>query len=217
MINNPLLNAEVANPVCPTGWHELQLPRSGYKGHDELTLRAANVLRVWTAPETDPRVVARLYTPDGEVAGLYTDRMERKMLPEVDQFGKLMADAPGVELLKGRLPWAKEPVELAKDTLLGAMGLKHYPFSALSHVLVTAYMPSDLMEAMVRAYRLDAMLKYGGLPVLAVTDRPPDGVDLCALEQVRWPPGITLLATSERLADQVADVLFEVEVDVFQV
>jgi hypothetical protein len=129
-----------------------------------------------------------------------------------------MADAPGVEFLKGMLPWGNGPAVLGKDTLLGAMGIKHYPFSVLTHVLVTAYMPSDLLNGMVRAYRLDAMMKYGGLPVLGLPlIGEPSHEDTSGLEQVKWPEGVKILATSEKLADWIADFVFEVEVDVFQV
>lgn len=223
MIDNPLLNGlvgEAANPECPTGWHDMRLPRPGYQGHTELTLRAANVLRVW-APDlnTDPRVCARLYHPKGgDVAGLYTDRSEFKMVGKAGRNGKLMADAAGAELLKGKLPWANGPVELAPDTLLAAMGMKHYPFSVLSHVLVTAYMPSDLLAAMVKAYAFPTMLKYGGLPVLGLPlcGAPPHA-DTSGLELVRWPEGVKILATSETLADWIADFVFDVEVEVLDV
>lgn len=214
---NPLLETQITQPECPTGWHEMKLPRSGYQGHDEITLRAANVLRVWAPDlETDPRVCAKLYHPSGNVAGLYTDRGEFKMVGKAGRNAKLMADAAGVELLKGKLPWSRGPVELGPDTLLGAMGIKHYPFSVLSHVVVTSYMPSDLLAAMVKAYSLPAMQKYGGLPVLGLPHlgEPPHD-DTSGLELVRWPEGVKLLAITEELADWIADFIFEVEIDVF--
>jgi len=177
------------------------------------------VLRVW-APDlnTDPRVCARLYHPKGgDVAGLYTDRSEFRMVGKAGKNGKLMADAAGVELLKAKLPWSSGPVALGPDTLLGAMGMEHYPFSVLTHVLVSAYMPSDLLAAMVKAYSFPAMQKYGGLPVLGLPCHPGKDngrIDVAGLELVRWPEGVKILATSEDLADWIADVIFEVEVEV---
>ncbi len=217
---NPLLNMipTATQPECATGWHDMRLPKSGYQGHNEITLRAANVVRVW-APDlnTDPRVCARLYHPKGgDVAGLYTDRSEYKMVGKAGKRGKLMADSPGVEFLKGKVPWGSGPITLGPETLLGAMGLDHYPFSVLTHVVVTGYMPSDMLTAMVKAYTIGAMLKYSGLPVLGVPLIPgPDNgkLDVSGLEAVRWPEGVTLLATSAELADAISDVLFEVEID----
>lgn len=213
MINNPLLNGAASGPTptCPTGWYEMKLPHDGYKGHSAITLQAADILRIYNPDlDTDPRVVTRLYHPHGDVAGLFTDRCEFRMLGKVGKCGKLMADYAGVAFLKGKIPWGKDPIALPGGTLLGAMGMKYYPFSRLTNVMVTGLGPFDMLTAMIRAYRADAMLKYGGLPVLGC----PDG-DVSALDAVRWPEGITVLATSEKLADQVANLLFEVEVEVW--
>jgi hypothetical protein len=197
----------------------MKLPKPGYQGHTDVTLRAAGVLRVYNPDlNTSPRVCARLYHPKGgDVAGLYTDRSEFRMVGKAGRNGKLMADAAGVELLKGKLPWANGPVELAPDTLFRALGMTYYPFSVLTHVLVCAYMPSDLLAAMVKAYRLDVMQKYGGLPVLGLPMHPgPDNgsIDATGLELVRWPEGVKLLTTTEELADLVSEQIFELEVDV---
>jgi hypothetical protein len=217
MTPNPLLEGNTSGPVqtCPTGWHDMRLPRAGIYGHDEITLRASGVLRVYEPDlNTSPRVVARLYHPKGgDVAGMFTDRGEYMMLGKAGKRSKLMADAAGVELLKGKLPWAAGPVKLAPGTLLGAMGMEFYPFSTLSHVVVTGPMPSDLLDAMVKAYRMDNMMKYGGLPVLGCPEGA-DAIDLGGLELVRWPEGITVLATGEKLADQISDQIFDVEVEV---
>jgi len=216
MTGNPLLDGTSTGPAptCATGWHEMRLPRDGYKGHSTLTLTAADICRVH-APDlnTDPRVCSRLYHPGGDVCGLFTDRSEFMMLEKRGKRGKLMADAAGVWLLKGKLPWGKVPIPLDPSSLLAAMGVKNYPFSVLSHVVVTGPMPSDMLDAMVRAYRLDAMMAYGGLPVLGLPDNDPSG-----LEQVKWPK-VKILAysksgSSEKLADLISDVLFEVEVEV---
>jgi hypothetical protein len=205
---NPLLGD--ADQRCPTGWHMLDIPKAGYQGYSGVSLAAANVLRV-----REGKVVARLYHPEGDVAGLFCDDTSCVMLDRVGRRGKLMADGPGVHLLKARLPWSKHPVELPEDAPLRAMGVQHYPFSVLTHVVVTRSMPSDVQWAMTRAYTSEAMTRFGGLPVLGC----PDG-DISGLERVRWPDGVTVFAAvpggpsrCEEWADELAELLFEVEVE----
>jgi hypothetical protein len=189
----------------------MPLPKPGYQGFTEVSLQAADVLRVMERTKSrDERIVARLYSPQGAVVGLYTDRQEFKMLRGTDKRGVLMADAPGVEFLKGKIPWGKVPIPLPRESMLGAMGVEHYPFSELSHVVVTDYMPSDLLSAMVKAYGINAMVKYGGLPVLGCP-----ASDVSGLDRVKWPEGVTILAMTEALADRIAEVLFEVDVEVW--
>ena len=218
MISNPLLQGRRVETSCPTGWYQLGLPEAPYAGHTELAVAASGLVRLWAPPSGKRSACARLWHPWGAVAGLYTDRGDHKrMIGHAGRRGKVMGDFAGVEFLRRRIPWSRDPIKIQRGSAYAALGIQYHPFSVLSHVLISAGGPAQLLAAAESACSVQALQRYSGVPVLCLP-RLPDGsaVDLAALDRIHWPKGITILSATAALADQIADQIF-VAVDLWSV
>lgn len=213
-LHNPLLDLRPA-PVCPTGWHGFPSPPGGYRGHSETAILAADVVRELQRSGRPSVGVSRLYTGRGEIAGLVTDGGERTLLADAPPTGHLLADLPGVAMLRGQIPWggAQGPVALPQESAWRRLGLHQYPYSVISRVLITVGGPAELMGAIVLARRPEIVREYLGLPVLCLPWRVPGVPDTTGLEAVQWPEGVIATALTPELAEDVAEIVFEVDAE----
>ncbi|MBT8428291.1 MAG: hypothetical protein KJN79_00115 [Gammaproteobacteria bacterium] len=214
MIENPLLDRPELEPACPTGWRDMAFPPGPYHGHSELAIRSSGVLRLFEVSGREPCVCARLWHPSGMIAGLYTEQGECvRMVGHAGRCNKVMGDAFAIGVLQRKIPWAKEAIRIPETHPLWALGLGYFPFSYLSHILVTMGSPADLLSAMVEASGIASLRRYGGCPVFCLPSLVDGGPDLGALSRIQWPNGVTVLATGADLADKVAEECFDVEVE----
>lgn len=211
----PARNPLLAPPSCPTGWDNLPSMAGGYLGYSEMALLAADVVRELPRSPGPPAAVSRLYTGRGQIAGLVTDGGERLLLPDTTPTGHLLADLAGVAMLRGRVPWsgAQGPVALPQDSAWRRLGLHQYPYSVISRVLITAGGPGELMAAVVLARQPDIVREYLGMPVLCLPWRSFGIPDTAGLEAVRWPEGVIATALTPELAEDVSEVVFEVDAE----
>lgn len=210
MTPNPLLG-QPHRRDCPTGWDRLPPVPDGWRGYSAMTLAASGVVRLWGAHFGRPAVCSRLYHPDsGAIAGLYTENGEAvKLQGHAGRGSKVLADEPGQQFLCRWLPRSSEPILNPADSWYASLGIKYMPFSRLTHVLVVAGGPADLLDGVVAVCGIPVLRKCGGVPVLCMPRKPRvSDIDLAGLEKIRWPKGVTVLARGAELADQIAEQIF---------
>lgn len=145
-------------------------------------------------------VVTRAWTPKGTAIGFYDGISHKDINGEAYQpMDFLLADAPGVEWLKGNLPSDKRPIP--KGVPLRDQGLEFYPYTGITNVLVTCDL-KGLYSGMVWVSKMEQQKRFGGMPVIAFARGKPG-----TLWYVNW--GDTVIRCSDKTWEMIKNSLKE--------
>jgi hypothetical protein len=172
-------------------WQALTIPQHDFGGLRPLELQVADVVRF----DEQHRPVVRIYSPRGENRGLREPR---------DDMGGLMADFPGVALLRGKL--SNEPIPLPPGTGLPDK-LKTYPFSGVRYVAIGTSL-QDFCKLVKWASTPDTWERYGGVPVIGAIGEG----DADELGDVDWPKGLTFVVIKGFAEQLVTENVFGAKV-----